>query len=255
MQPNNHTPQADFAAALLDPDAPIPAGLSRPGGGAPVRRFAVYRNNVVTGLIDALGDAYPACKALVGERFFNAAAGVFVRANPPRSPLMFAYGAEFPDFLAGFEPAAALRWLPDVARLELARREAYHAADAQPDDGAALAAIAPERLGEARLKLHPSMRITRSRYPAMSIWEQAQTGGKVTADAEDALTARPLMTVETRRLRPGGADFLLALAAGATLGEAAEAGARTPDFDIAANIAGLIEAGLLLSASLDADEQ
>jgi len=67
-------------------------------------------------------------KLLVGEAFFDAVAGHFVRAHPPSSPLMMFYGSEFPVFLEGFEPAKQLPYLPDMARLEHARRLAFHAA-------------------------------------------------------------------------------------------------------------------------------
>ena len=63
-------------------------------------------------------------------------------------------------------------------------------------------------------------------------------------DGEDALVSRPHLDVEVRALPPGGAAFLLALAKGLPLGEAAEAAlADDPGFDLAVNIAGLIGAG------------
>ncbi len=68
---------------------------------------------------------------------------------------------------------------------------------------------------------------------------------------EDALIARPCLEVEVRRLPPGGAAFLLALAAGRPLGEAAEAAlADDPDFDLSCNLAGLIGSGLAQNITL-----
>ena len=46
--------QTAFAAALLDPDLPPPDRLIAWNGSDPARRFAVYRNNVVVSLVDAL---------------------------------------------------------------------------------------------------------------------------------------------------------------------------------------------------------
>ncbi len=63
---------------------------------------------------------------------------------------------------------------------------------------------------------------------------------------EDALVARPYLEVEVRALPPGGAAFLLALAGGRTLSDAAEAAlADDPNFDLTGNIAGLIGSGLV----------
>ena len=91
--------------------------------------FAVYRNTVMKGCIDALVANYPAVVRLVGDDWFRAAAAVFVRAHPPRHPMLVDYGRDFPSFLSAFEPAAELTYLPDVARLDRFWTEAHVAAD------------------------------------------------------------------------------------------------------------------------------
>lgn len=103
--------QADFAAALLDVQLPYPKGLCSRNGADPSRRFAVYRNNVQSSLINALADSYPVVQQLVGEEFFRAMAAIFVRSQPPQSPLMSRYGEGFADFIGQFEPSpACLMW-------------------------------------------------------------------------------------------------------------------------------------------------
>lgn len=169
--------QACFSAALLDPDLPLPAGLHTCNGSDPARRFAVYRNNVLHSLTDALASTFPVTQALVGEAFFRAMAQVYVRANPPRSPILAFYGQGFADFVAGFAPAASLPYLSDVARLEMARVEVFHAAD-EPG-------LTPQRLAQAvtghhgstatLLQLTPAVQLLRSRYPVVSVWAAHQT--------------------------------------------------------------------------------
>jgi len=153
-----------FGDALLRPNAPCPAGLKTWNGSDPAQRFAVYRNNVIVSLVDALADSYPVVQALVGEDFFRAMAAEFARGNPPRSPVLAWYGAGFADFVADFPPAAGLPYLADVARLEWLRVEAWHAADADPlplaEVGACLADEAA--LPALRLTLHPALRLLRS---------------------------------------------------------------------------------------------
>ena len=122
--------QAAFAGALLDPAKAAPTALSSSEGRRQSRRFDVYRNNVTVSLVEALESAFPAVCRLVGAEFFKAAARVYVRQQPPRSPVMLFYGETFPEFLETFEPAAGVPYLGDVARLEWARLKAYHAADA-----------------------------------------------------------------------------------------------------------------------------
>ncbi|MBL8587921.1 MAG: putative DNA-binding domain-containing protein, partial [Methylobacteriaceae bacterium] len=107
-----------FAAALLSPGAPAPPGLTTWNGSDPARRFAVYRNNVVVSLIEALSGAFPVTRELVGEEFFRAMAREFALGHPPRSPVMARFGEELPGFIAAFAPARELPWLADVAALE-----------------------------------------------------------------------------------------------------------------------------------------
>lgn len=98
-------------------------------GSDPTARLAVYRNNVVGSLIDALADAFPVAQQLVGVAFFRAMAGVFARQAPPRSRILAHYGEGFAEFIEGFEPARSVPYLADVARLEA---EAYVGRPARP---------------------------------------------------------------------------------------------------------------------------
>lgn len=245
--------QTTFANALLDAAAPVPEGIIGPAGRPASKRFGVYRNNVVVGLVEALMATYPVVLKLVGEAFFRATAAIHVRQEPPTSPVLLYYGEGFPAFLDRFEPARTVPYLGDVARLEWAWTAAFHAADAAPLDPAALGAVAPDALATTTLTPHPALHIVRSAYPIVSIYEANRcTADPATADlpetGEDALVTRPDLDVEIRRLPPGGADFVATLANGEALGKAATAGAeaaarRGADFDLAGNLGGILEAG------------
>ncbi|CAM5772304.1 hypothetical protein LMIY3S_03799 [Labrys miyagiensis] len=240
--------QAGFARALLDPGCPVPPGLVGPGGRASTKRFNVYRNNVVAGLVATLRDAYPAVARLVGDAFFAAMARIHVSSAPPRSPMMFDYGTGFPDFVGAFEPARSLPYLRDVARIERAWLEAYHAGEARALDPIVLAQVSADDLPNLRLLLHPSHRLVRSRYPSLAIWRTNVEDGlsphvDLDAGGEDILIIRPEAEVELRLLPPGGAEFVQALADGRTVIEAFETAATADSrFDLPANLSGLIEA-------------
>lgn len=244
--------QREFAAALLDPELPVPPDLVGPDGAPSPRRFAVYRNNVVAGLIEALKAAFPAVCRIVGAEFFRAMARAYVVLDPPGSPILLRYGEGLPEFIDGFEPAATLPYLGDVARVERAWTEAYHAPEAPPLDPTALASVAPERVPEIRLLFHPSARLVRSRFPAITIWRMNIGDGvpapvDLGAGGEDALIARPMAEVEVRSLPEGGAAFVQALADGSSVLAAAEAAIRADShFDLTANLAGLIRSGALI---------
>ena len=91
-----------FAAALGEPSAPPPAATHGRLGAPDARRFAVYRNNVAVGLIGALEARYPVSRRIAGDDLFRAMARAFVRAHRPRSPVMIAYGEEFPEFMTEY---------------------------------------------------------------------------------------------------------------------------------------------------------
>ena len=245
--------QHAFADALLDPSKPVPASLVGPDGGEVGRRFDIYRNNVVVALIEALGEAFPVVRAIVGEEFFEAMAGVYVRAHPPSSPRMMFYGEGFAGFLENFPPAAGLAYLPDVARLEYARRLAYHAVDEPVADPSVLAGLDPAALSQARLALQAACRIVCSAHPIHAIWRFNATKDKspVQSSAEDVLVSRPGDTVLVQLLPPGAAAFLLALEAGEPLGAATErAAGEAPEFDLGASLAGIFAGRIVRTISV-----
>ena len=249
--------QDAFAAALLNADLPVPAALTTQGATIPAKRFAVYRNNVVVGLVDALAKRFPATGRLVGEEFFRAMARLYVNAHPPCSPVLMFYGDGFPGFIASFGPAAELIYLADVARLEAARTHAYHAPDAEPVDPTELNALDRDALADLRIVPHPSAQIVRSRHPIVTIWAMNSGGNRVGPiedwRGEDALVVRPRLDVEVRSLPPGGAAFLSALFTSNTLSAAIEAAElECADFDIVANLAGLIAGGVVHKVTLPA---
>ncbi len=239
----------DFAMSLMDADRAIPEGVIAPDHGKVTRRFAVYRNNVMSGLVTALGDNFPTVQRLVGTEFFRAMARVFVQQSPPVSPLIFRYGETFPAFIAEFEHARHLTFLPEVARLEWLWLESWHAADSRVLTPAELAAASPEHLADLRFAPHPATRLFASDHAAVTIFSRDRSGSSLEGldpvQPEAGLLTRPECDVEIRHLPPGGLTFLSALMAGRTLGEAITATMEeVAGFDIAAAIAVMVAAGV-----------
>ena len=248
----NTAPESDyreaFAAALVarDPQS-HPPGLD--AGAA--RRFRVYRNNVHGALIGALADAYPVLRRLVGADFFAAMAREYFLSESSRAPSLALYGAGFADFVESFAPASGVVYLADVARLERARLESLHAADAPaldygdlPKDGGRLLAL--------RLVPHPALRLVESQYPIVSIWRVNQSGHgqrEIIAARESALVTRPAYAIETDLLDEPVAALTRALMAGAAVGDACrQAAGLAGDFDVGAAFSRLLEAGAFLRA-------
>ena len=239
--------QTKFRQAILDPAVERPAGLSDGQGQVAGRRFDVYRNNVAVSLAEALETAFPTIAKLVGDQNFKVLSGIFLRQHPPSSPLMMFYGQEMPAFLEGFEPAKAIPYLPDVARLELAMRESYHAADHTSVDPAGFE-IAPDALMASTLGLAPSLRLVRSRFPIYGIWlfNHQEGAPKPAAMAEDVVVLRADMDPEPQVLPTGGGAFIAALLDNQPLGVAHETATKdAADFDLAQTLSILIGAGAI----------
>jgi hypothetical protein len=227
--------QNTFRQALLDPQAPRPAGLADGHGREAGRRFDVYRNNVTVALADALETAFPTIVKLVGAQNFKLLATAYLRQHPPTSPLMMFYGREMPAFLETFEPTKTIGYLPDIARLELALRHSYHAADATPLDPAVLQSTLPDTLMASKLALAPAARLIRSKWPIHAIWAFNTLPGalKPTMAAQDTLILRPDLDPEPHLLPPGGGAFIAALLDETTLANAIEiATTEDPVFDL-----------------------
>lgn len=244
------TGQSEFLSALLDTRRPPPGGLLGPTGQPAGKRFDVYRNNMAVSLTDALQTGFPVVRKLVGDAFFGAMAGVFLRAHPPDSPVLSRYGAALPSFLESFPPAASLPYLPDVARLELAMRRAYHAADTAPFDAEALSRLPPDRLMAASLSFAPPVQLVASKWPIHGIWRANTAPGAPPPDAgaETVLITRPEFDPITTTLDPAGAAFVAVLLSGSGLGHAAESATEAdPAFDLS-QVLGLLLAQQAITA-------
>lgn len=245
--------QTTFHTALLNPSEAVPDGLvdasEQPAG----RRFSVYRNNVAVSLTQAMHQAFPVITKLLGTQNMDGLSGIFLRKHPPTSPMMMFYGEAFPEFLAGMDQLSHLPYLPDVARLELAMRTSYHAADSDAAPADALA-VPPEDVMQAKLEFAPAMQILRSEWPIFSIWRFNTHEGapKPQAGGEDVLVTRPEYDPAPHLLPLGGADWIANMQAGLTIGQAFEkTAATTPDFDLGATLALLLQGGAITSVTIE----
>lgn len=238
--------QQDFHTALRKPSDPIPEGLRGTGGQAAGRRFNVYRNNVATSLMDALASGFPVIKKLLGEKNFRNLARDFQWQNPPASPLMMLYGEGFADYLSAHPALVKFPYLGDVARLEYALRQSYHAADTPEFDANRLQA---ENLLKATFTLAPSLKLLTSDYPVFSIW-RANTqldAPKPVMQAETVAIFRPDYDPIPEVITPADAAMLASLLAGNPLETAlSEAQDADPEHDFT-HILGRMLAGCAIA--------
>lgn len=238
--------QSDFHTALRAPSDPIPEGLLGTGQDPAGRRFNVYRNNVATSLMDALASGFPVIAKLLGEENFRNLARDFQWQNPPESPLMMFYGAGFADYLDAHPALAKYPYLGDVARLEYALRQSYHAADTPDFDPNRLQA---ENLLKATITLAPSLKLVSSPYPIFSIWRANTQANapKPVMQAETVAVFRPEFDPQPEAITPADAAMLASLLIGNPLETAlSEAQDIDADHDFA-RILGRLLAGCAIA--------
>lgn len=223
-----------------------------PGGLPAARRFAIYRNNSLQSLTEALRDGFPVINRLIGGDCFDGVAWRFITAHPPTGGCLLDYGAGFAAHLSSDPATAGLLYLADMARLEWAWHEAFHAADEPCWTLAELGAIAAERQAALRWRLHPSVRTIESDWPLLRLFAANQPG----RDADEMLDLnmehggalavfRPKAEVLMAELSDGEFVLLSQLAEWGDLDRALLAAlCAEPDFDFAAGLARLFSLGV-----------
>ncbi len=221
---------------------------------APAARLNIYRNTFIGNLTTALRLSYPTVHRLVGAAFFETAARLFIEAHPPRGTYLDEYGADFPDFLAQFEPAASLVYLPGVARLEWAVNRALHAPDAEPLDVSRLLAIVPADHGRIVFRPHPSVSLVHAEHPVDEIWRAVLAQDDAAMAAIDLgsgpvrlLVQRPTRDSSVIRLNEPEWRFMAELCASQPLQIAIDA---VPDVEPALQLADHFAAGRFIDFEL-----
>ena len=196
----------------------------------PAERLSIYYNTSRTALTNALRLNFPAVQRLVGDDFFAAAADTFITHEPPQTAWLDLYGEGFPEFLQSFEPAAALIYLPDVARLERAVNRAFHTVDAGPLEYSRLLDMDPSIQVCVCFVVHPSVSLVSSSYPVDTIWrsvlaqdDAALAAINLSSGHVHLLIERRSGEIEVTRLDELRWKFAEALFAGNPLGVALEA--------------------------------
>ena len=251
--------QRGFARAMTHGDGAAVVGhLS--GGRDPRARLAIHMRHYATSLAAALCDKFPASAWLVGAEAMREAARAYARLHPPAQPCIAEYGRDFPRFLARHARAARLPCVRSFAELEWAVAQASIAIEALPISWTELAACGAERLIESRLALQPGVHYVRADWRIDELMQTYLSG----VAPERFVLANAATRIEVRGARgeftlvPLDAAtfaFRTALAAGRTIGEAADT-ALTLDqaFDPGAALRALVGGELVTAGATGTQE-
>lgn len=184
--------QAAIAATLLRGPEHLPVDLFAGDDAAVLRGLRVHANTISHARLVALEDSFPRTRDYLGDGEFNRVSRAFLDGGGAQGRSVAKIGAGFPDWLA--DPLAA-----DLARVEWAWLESYHAADAPALTLAELAALDEAALLARVVRCHPAVRVVTLSSAAAPLVDPGFARG-----VRALLVTRP--DVEVRLAAVDGAD-------------------------------------------------
>lgn len=246
--------QAAYRGYLLSGDsAPLAPAIVADSFDGP-ERLAIYRNNFLIGLGEALKANFPVTLQLLGPDFFEQAARRFVIAQPPQRPCLFEYGAGFADYLRDLPHLSTRPYIVDVARFEFARIAAYNAPAEPAVTPEALVGLSPEQLEDLPIRRARHAIVVTVRAPVLELWQAHQetepdfAGIDMAPRSRALLVCRPERVLMYRELDLSASAFLLAAETEISLGDAAARCGATDDASLGAIIGMALEMRLLTPA-------
>jgi hypothetical protein len=188
-------------------------------------RLGAYVGGYPARIHEALCEAYPALRHVIGEGRFRALVDRYRSLVPAGSYSLADVGTDLPSFLVTDEIADRFGFAPDLARLEWAVQAAFHATLGVPLDPSPLAVWTPEQWEAAVFEFRSDLAFVDSRWPIVDVWNVREVAvEEIDVDLRDrsqsALVHRSGFGVVCRVAPVGEASALETLIAGASLGDA-----------------------------------
>ncbi|MGH7843437.1 MAG: HvfC/BufC family peptide modification chaperone [Candidatus Binataceae bacterium] len=173
---------------------------------SPPERVAIYADAYFYRLLEVFKEDYPATLAVLGDaQFHNLITGYLIDYPPSEPSIMYA-GRDLPTFLRANALTERTPFVADLAALERALVEIFHAADAVPLEAAAMNAIAPADWPSLRMRRHPASRILEVGWRVERVLravEQQEQWSVPAREAVNLLVWRRQARVFYRELEPG----------------------------------------------------
>jgi hypothetical protein len=140
-------------------------------------RLEIYANMYLWRQVDALREDFPKLVAVLRDEGFYSLAEAYVREHPSEHPSLSKLGRHVSDYLVR-HPAGRAD-LPDLARLEWARAEAFEAEDVPLAGIDALRARSPTELPDVHVAFAPSVRLLHLEHDAPALWRAIEDAAAV----------------------------------------------------------------------------
>ncbi|NOT65727.1 MAG: DUF2063 domain-containing protein [Methylotenera sp.] len=219
--------QADFQAYLLD-DAQgtsfIEAVVDDKKVGAK-KRLSIYHNAYRLRIIEALATAYPKLNALLGDVLFDNIAREYISAYPSTYRNLRWYGNQMREHLLTTLPQHPIA--AEMADFEWTLSLAFDAEDVPELTLQDLATIPPENWADLSFTFQPAIKIVRTRWNTIPIWQALEADETPTKPAQEStyqswLIWRKKFNSQFRLVTEMEVIALNMAMAGATFGEVCE---------------------------------
>ena len=204
-----------------DPD--LASGVAGGGKLSSDEALGVYRDGYPARLTEALGETFEACWRVLGDEDFFKVTRAYIARFPSSSHNLSDYGVSFPEFLESRPESETAPFIGDLARLEWAYKEIFHAKAHASLEPAVLAAKARP---DAVFKFGSAVRVMSFPHKVYLIWKRDRSNDAALTPSDWEGTERLVLyknqtnEVFVRRLAEPEHAALSALQAGRPLAEA-----------------------------------
>lgn len=170
--------QKNFMQCLMADQGNVDGFLSELSGMktlTPDRQLSIYKSNLDGAHEKVLAQVYPACRNIVGEKYFNQLCRQYRYQFPSVQSDLNSYGKAFSDYLKAslidHKELEDFNYLPDLALLEWYWHATYFAEDDRPFDFNKLAQVSVEQQQALAFKLSHAFSVQKSVFPVIDIWQ------------------------------------------------------------------------------------
>lgn len=168
-----------LASAIMKPESldldDATEKIRRPAAGTVLDRLGAYAGGYPVRIEESLADVYPAVRHLVGARRFRELSRRYLPRVPAGCYNLNAVGGVLAELLEADPLGCDLPFLADLARLEWAVWQAFHAPQAPPFHASDLAEWRAEDWAGAVVGFAPGVRVVRSCWPIADLWAARNT--------------------------------------------------------------------------------
>lgn len=153
-----------------------------------LQRINIYANAYFYRLLECLKEEFPAALAVADPKEFADLVRSYLVWRPPTEPSIFYAGRYLAEFLRNHNLSQRWPFIAELARLERATLESFHAADAPMLSGEALRGIAAEQWPAIELRAHPSVEILGGEWRVGDVLGAIESGEKWSEPPHQATT-------------------------------------------------------------------